>query len=470
MEKFFVEFNEYEPKYIQISNNIKKLINEKQISGGEKLPTIRALAKFLAVNNDTIVSCYKRLVSDGYAVQKVGSGTYVKKRDMISFFKREYSREIKSMISSKDENIIDFTGESNREVIFPIDEFKEVINKVLDRDGAKALINQESLGYMKLRETINEAFWQRSLDIDDLLIVSGAQQGIDIASKAMLNINDNVIVEKPTYTGALSVFKWRRANVFEVPIEEDGINIEQFEKILKKHKIKFFYTMSYFHNPTGISYSWEKKLKILELAQIYDFYIIEDDYLSELIYDDNLQHEPFKKLDAYDRVVYIKSFSKVFLPGIRLGYIINPKFFRDAMMSSKVNTDIATSTLMQRSLEMYIKEGYWKGYISFLKNEYKMRYDLMKRLLEEELKEYVTFIDPKGGLTFYIKLKNKEINSEELFYRLKERKLYITPGSIFYTGTDEGNYSFRLRYSQVKEEDIRRGINIIKEELIKCRI
>ena len=132
MEKFFVEFNEYEPKYIQISNNIKKLINEKQISGGEKLPTIRALAKFLAVNNDTIVSCYKRLVSDGYAVQKVGSGTYVKKRDMISFFKREYSREIKSMISSKDENIIDFTGESNREVIFPIDEFKEVINKVLD--------------------------------------------------------------------------------------------------------------------------------------------------------------------------------------------------------------------------------------------------------------------------------------------------------------------------------------------------
>ena len=286
----------------------------------------------------------------------------------------------------------------------------------------------------------------------------------------MLNINDNVIVEKPTYAGALSVFKWRRANVFEVPIEEDGINIEQLEKILKKHKIKFFYTMSYFHNPTGVSYSREKKIKILELAKIYDFYIIEDDYLSELIYDNTLQYEPFKKLDVYDRVVYIKSFSKVFLPGIRLGYIINPKVFREVMMSSKVNTDIATSTLMQRSLEMYIKEGYWKGYISFLKNEYKTRHDLMKKLLEEELKEYVSFIDPKGGLTFYVKLKNKGINSEELFYRLKERKLYITPGSIFYTGNDEGQYSFRVRYSQVKEEDIRRGINIIKEELDKCRI
>ena len=108
-------------------------------------------------------------------------------------------------------------------------------------------------------------------NIDDLLIVSGAQQGIDIASKAMLNINDNVIVEKPTYTGALSVFKWRRANIFEVDIEEDGINIEQFEKILKKHKIKFFYTMSYFHNPTGVSYSREKKIKILELAKYMIF-------------------------------------------------------------------------------------------------------------------------------------------------------------------------------------------------------
>ena len=110
MEKFLVEFNEYEPKYIQIANNIKKLINDKYIVGGEKLPPIRGLAQYLKVNNDTIVSCYKRLVNDGYAVQKVGSGTYVKKRDVINSFKREYSREIKSMISSEDGNIIDFTG------------------------------------------------------------------------------------------------------------------------------------------------------------------------------------------------------------------------------------------------------------------------------------------------------------------------------------------------------------------------
>lgn len=470
MEKFKVEFNDYEPKYIQIANNIKKLINEKSVTGGEKLPTIRALSKFLKVNNDTIVNTYKKLVSDGYAVQKIGSGTYVKKREVLHTFKREYIKEVKAIVNEKNENIIDFTGETNNQIIFPINEFKEVINRVLDRDGAEALINQEPLGYLNLRNTINEVFWDNELDLDNLLIVSGAQQGIDIASKAMLNINDNVIVEKPTYAGALSVFKWRRANVFEVDLEDDGIDLIQFEKILKKNKIKFFYTMSYFHNPTGISYSREKKLKILQLAKIYDFYIIEDDYLSELIYDDNLIHEPFKKLDTYDRVVYIKSFSKAFLPGIRLGYTIYPDMFKESMQNSKVNTDIATSTLMQRALEIYIKEGYWKGYISYVKNEYKKRYNLIKEIFEKDFKDKISYIDPKGGLAFYIEIKNKSISSNELFYKLKDKKVYITPGSIFYGSSELGNNYFRIGYSQVDKEDIINGLNIIKEEIQKWHI
>ena len=279
MERYSIEFNDYEPKYIQIADNIKRLINSNVIKDGDKLPPIRSLAKELKVNNVTIVSCYDKLVSEGYAYQKMGSGTYAKKREITDHFRKEYSKEIKLIKNNYDGNIIDFTGESSRKVNFPINEFKKVINDVLDRDGADALIKEEPFGYTKLRETINEVFWRSSLNIENLLIVSGAQQGIDIASKAILNINDNVIVEKPTYAGALSVFKFRRANVFEMPVEEDGINIKKLEDILKKNKIKCFYTMSYFQNPTGISYSLEKKLKILELAEKYDFYIIEDDYL-----------------------------------------------------------------------------------------------------------------------------------------------------------------------------------------------
>ncbi|WP_300902799.1 PLP-dependent aminotransferase family protein [uncultured Clostridium sp.] len=470
MEKFNIKFNSYEPKYIQIADNIKNLINSNIIKDGDKLPSIRNLSKMLSVNNVTIVSCYDKLVSEGYAYQKMGSGTYAKKRDINDYFKKEYSRAIKLIKNNGYESIIDFTGESSRGVNFPIERFKKVINEVLDRDGADALINEEAFGYTNLRETINKVFWNNSLNIENLLIVSGAQQGIDIASKAMVNINDNIIVEKPTYMGALSVFKFRRANVFEIPIEEDGINIKKFEEVLKKNKIKCFYTMSYFQNPTGISYSVEKKLAILELSKKYDFYIIEDDYLSELIFDDNIKHEPFKDLDKNDRVIYIKSFSKIFLPGIRIGYIISPETFRESIQSSKINTDIATSTLMQRALEMYIKEGYWIEYINNLRGEYIKRYEVMKKLIHENLKEYVEFFDSKGGLSFYLKIKDKEIKSKELFYKLKERGVFITPGTLFYKGDNIGEQYFKLSFSQVNEKEIINGINIIKEAFDRWRI
>ena len=318
---------------------------------------------------------------------------------------------------------------------------------------------------LNLRDTINKSFWNNKLDLDNILIVSGAQQGIDIASKAIVNINDNVIVEKPTYGGALSVFKWRRANIFEIEIKEDGVDLDEFEEILKKNKISCFYTMSYFQNPTGISYSREKKLKLLDLSKKYDFYIIEDDYLSELIYDNNIIHEPLKKLDKYERVIYIKSFSKIFLPGIRLGYMVTPASFNEIIQSSKINTDITTSSLMQRVLELYISEGFWKEHIAYQCREYKKKYKLIKSLIEGELLDKVTYIDPKGGLYFYIKLKDKSITSKELYYKLKRKNVFITPGVIFYRDSKNGDYFFRIGFSQVSKDKIIKGIGLIKEEL-----
>ena len=464
-EVYEISFKEDVPKYIQIANHLKKLIDSKKINDGEKLPTIRDLSNNLEVNKVTIVNAYKKLQADGYAYQKVGSGTYAKRKEVISVFNREYSKIFKNLSSDDFQKIIDFTGETNSEVYFPMDDFKTVINKVLDRDGANALIIKESLGYENLRKTINKSFWENKLDLNNILIVSGAQQGIDIASKAIVNINDNVIVEKPTYGGAISVFKWRRANIFEVELEKDGINLEVFEEILRKNSISCFYTMSYFHNPTGISYSLEKKIKLLELANKYDFYIIEDDYLSELIYSDEIKHEPLKSLDKYERVIYIKSFSKIFLPGIRLGYMITPSSFTESIQRSKINTDIATSSLMQRALELYINEGFWKKNIDYQKSIYKEKYLLMKELIDKELSDEIKYIDPLGGLYICLELKNKSITSKELFYKLKKKNLYITPGVIFFKDSVRGEEFFRVSFSQVSKEKIREGIALIKEEL-----
>lgn len=461
-----MNFKGEDPKYIQIYKTIKKLISTEEVSEGEKLPAIRTLSNYLGVNNVTVVNAYKKLEEEGYAVQKIGSGTYAKNKDCGRGFRKAYTKTFKSIHNNSNEKYIDFSGESTCVDYFPIDILKKVINEVLERDGAQALVYQETLGYHGLRTSINNYFWNGKLNYEDILIVSGAQQGIDIVTKSIINVNDNVIVEKPTYIGALSVFKWKRANIIEVDMLEDGIDLEAFEKILKRYKIKCFYAMSYFQNPTGISYSIEKKKKILELAQKYDFYIIEDDYLSELIYNDELEYRSFKSLDVYDRVIYIKSFSKIFLPGIRLGYLVSPVKFIETMKNSKINTDISTSSLMQRTLDLYIKNGYWKEYIKKLNKIYIEKYLFTKESIENILKDKVTFNDPKGGLSFYLKISNKiSMDSIKLFYQCKAKNVLLSPGVLFYKFPHEGKKYFKLSFSQMHENHIEKGLYIINDIL-----
>ncbi len=160
--------------------------------------------------------------------------------------------------------------------------------------------------------------------------------------------------------------------------------------------------MSYFQNPTGATYSLEKKLRILELAELYDFYIVEDDYLSELIYD-NKQYKSFKSLDINDRVIYIKSFSKIFLPGIRLGYMISPEKYKEHIQNSKINTDISTSSLMQRALDLYINKDLWKEHISYLNMAYKEKYDFMIKCIEKYLGIRLVIILLEEELIFILK-------------------------------------------------------------------
>lgn len=466
MDKYYFDFSGDKPKYIQVANNIKKLIQNKKIADGEKLPSIRELSKLLKVNSVTIVNAYNRLEDEGLAVRKIGSGTYAKEKEDNKNLLRKYSNIYKKIDKRALQGCIDFTSETTCKEFFPIKNFKDALNKVLDRDGADAFTYQDSLGYEGLRKSINEYFWDNKQDDENILIVSGAQQGIDIAAKAIINVNDNVLVEKPTYSGALNVFKSRRANIIEVDMLKDGIDTTALKKILKKNKIKCFYVMSYFQNPTGGTYSLQKKKEILNLAEEYDFYIIEDDYLSELIYDKNIEYRSFKSLDLYDRVIYIKSFSKIFLPGIRIGYLIPPVQFSEAMQNSKINTDITTSSLMQRTLDLYIHEGYWKNHMKLLNQAYERRYIVMEKSLREILGEKVDYFKPGGGLNFYLKISDEiNINSVELFYKCKKNKVIITPGVLFYKNNNEGKRYFRLGFSVTDIDEIKKGLEIIDKLL-----
>ncbi|MDP4087970.1 MAG: PLP-dependent aminotransferase family protein [Bacillota bacterium] len=455
------------PKYIQIQLHIKKLIDLNRLKDGEKLPPIRELSESLGVNKSTVINSYKKLEEEGYIVQKIGSGTFVKKKDGFKNIKRQYSEMFKKINSDMLKSYIDFTGETTNSTFFPVNVFKEVINDVLERDGVNALVYQELLGYEGLRKSIVGNFWGNSVSAEDVLIVSGAQQGLDIISKALLGSRDCVVMEKPTYSGALAVFNWKRAEIHEIDIEEDGINTTELENILKRNKVKFLYVMSYFQNPTGITYSREKKLEILRLADIYDFYIIEDDYLSELIYNPEIRYESFKSMDTGNRVIYIKSFSKIFLPGIRIGYVLAPPKFKEAIQNAKINSDISTSSLMQRALELYINTGYWRNHIANLNDIYIVRYSFMLELLRKYLGDLAHFKAPGGGFNFYLKLRGDIIiDSFDLFNRCRRSKVLITPGAMFYRNVEDGRRCFRIGFSQTDEKDIEEGLKKIRKIIL----
>ncbi|MDO4534218.1 MAG: PLP-dependent aminotransferase family protein [Clostridium perfringens] len=465
MDKYNLKFSEDGFKYIDIYNKIKELIDENKLKDGEKLPTIRELSKYLRVNKITIINTYKKLEQEGYVRQVQGSGTYVKKRTSSQNFKKDYNEILRKITSLNSKEWIDFTGEITSASFFKIERLRDVLNDVLNRDGVEALMYNDSLGYKSLRESISLNFWENKIDPDEILIISGAQQGIDITAKTLIHVNDSVLVEKPTHGGALGVFKLRRANILEVPILNDGADLDCFERILKKNKIKCFYTMSYFQNPTGISYSMEKKKKIIELAYKYDFYIIEDDYLSELVYDENIEYCPYRKLDQ-NRVIYIKSFSKTFLPGVRIGYLIAPTNLCETIQNSKVTTDIATSSLMQRALEKYISTGFFIDHIKCLNSEYSKRYNYIVKLIKEKLGDLVTFNEPKGGLNIFLNIKEDvDITSRELFYKLKDKNTIITPGEVFYNNFKDGEKSFRIGFSQTDYKSIDKGIENIYKAL-----
>lgn len=453
------------PLYIQLFEQFKYYILNEIIKEDTKLPSIRKLATYLNINSSTVVNAYKLLEENRLAYKKVGSGTFV------MYQKGSIEAEIimpakidEDIIDvNRDSKIIDFSSATPETGLFPISDFKKIVNTVLERDGGEAFAFQNSKGYKPLRQSICSYMIKNGVraSSEDINIISGAQQGIDIISKVMLSYGDYVYVESPTYLGAIAVFKSRGARIISIPLLEDGLDINELEENFKKVRPKFIYIMPNFQNPTGYSYSERKKRHLLLLCKKYGVMIVEDDYLSDLSY---LSKEslPLKAFDKEDRVIYIKSFSKIFMPGLRLAYLIIPKYLKEKITNMKYMTDISTSGFMQRILDEYFREGFWEKHIDYMKKEYSIRYYEAVRASRKCLRG-VSFKQPNGGLNLWIKLPER-VNSELLLDRCKKNNVIFTPGTAFVSNS-EGRRYIRLSFASVKSEKIMEGISIIGTEI-----
>lgn len=446
-----------EPLYSQLFRYIKNLIINEELEYGSKLPPIRTFAKELGVNNITVINAYKQLEASGYITSKQGSGFYVSKK---------VANEQPFFIPPEEaHNFINFASASPDPGIFPTETFKEYIVEAIDRDKGFAFGYQETNGFMPLRKTLTE-FLHNTYDIHTeahlIQIVSGAQQGLDIIAKSILHSGDTVITENPTYNGAVEVFRSRGCRIVPVHLNIDGINILELEKKVRICKPKLVYVMPNYQNPTTRCYSLETMDHLLDLADRYDFFILEEDPMLELSYGHDLPIT-LKSLDTKDRVIYLKSFSKLLMPGLRMGFMIMPEVLLEGFTKAKQNTDISASGLIQRALELYFVNNKWDEHIHYMREIYRGRYEYMLAALEQ-LQDYnITFERPEGGLCFWLRLP-PHIPAEKLYYTCHSKGLLILPSSIFFSHLDHDKNSYiRLSFATCTIDEIHKGCEILKD-------
>lgn len=221
--------------------------------------------------------------------------------------------------------------------------------------------------------------------------------------------------------------------------------------------------MTNYQSPTTYSYSESKKRELLKLANEHNFYIIEDDFLTDLSFD-NIKKTPLKSIDKNDKVIFIKSFSKIFMPGVRIGFITLPnKLFRD-IVKAKHTTDISSSGFLQRAFDEYLRKGYWKNHIAKVKKVYEERYNIIIQELDK-LKSYgLEYTLPNGGLSLWIRLP-EDIDSIELYKECNDNNLAIVPGKVFFTGENIYSNYIRLSFGSVDNEEIVEGMKILRDIL-----
>lgn len=451
--------------YQQLAEQIAACIRQGELKADSKLPPIRKLAEHLGVNTVTVVSAYKHLESKQMVYSRMGSGTYVSPLPIEEVPEPVVSENIRSFdIGVSFENAINFADTSPPHSLFPTDEFKKAFNQVLDREKGSAFGYMDSMGYAPLRQQLCYYLEDYGIktDVGNVQIISGAQQGIDIISKAMIRYGDVVFVEKPTFYGAAGAFLSRGAKLVEVPLEEDGMQMDVLEDYLKLYHPRFIYMMAYYQTPTGYSYSLEKKRRLLELADKYDTFILEEDSF----YDFHYAKEPLvplKALDYRNRVVYIKSFSKILMPGLRMGLMVLPKRIAQAVAQAKYTTDISTSGFIQKAMTLYLEENSWKKHNEEMRKYEQEKYRHAIRYAGKYLSGRAEFGLPQGGISLWIGLPEL-IEAQAFCSRMLEKHVILTPGSQFQISGQDSHF-VRLSFANVSDEKIEVGLKRMAETI-----
>ena len=373
--------------------------------------------------------------------------------------------------------VISFAGGFPAPDIFPTERFIQASETVLRTQGKDALQYGGTDGYLPLRELICELVTKAGIQVqpENVLITNGSQQALDLIGKILINPGDKILVEAPTYLGALQAWKVYGAEFITVETDENGMIPESLEEIAKQ-KPKFMYVLPNFQNPMGCTLPTERREKIVEIAEKYQIPIIEDDPYGQLRYEGEHLPSVFSidakthgddHSDFSGNVVYLGTFSKIMVPGLRIAWSIGPKAIIKKMEQAKQGSDLHTSTFAQMLITEVCKDDYLSQHIPTLISTYRKRRDLMMDLIDEVFPAGVSYIRPEGGLFLWAKAP-ESIDTTEMLPKAVDEKVAYVPGAPFFPNGG-GHNTMRLNFSNASEDGIRAGMtrlgDVLKREL-----
>lgn len=348
---------------------------------------------------------------------------------------------------------------------FPVEEVKAIAAQILEQRPIDALQYGVSEGYQPLRDTILEWIKKREnigRSFDNVIIMSGATQVMDLVTKVLCNEGDTVICEEPSFIGSLNTFRSYGCKLKGVPVESDGMDINALEDALKSTpNVKFIYTIPNFQNPSGTTMSLEKRKRVYALAGEYGVAVLEDNPYGDLRVDGD-KLPTIKSMDDEGIVIYAGSFSKILAPGLRVAYCIAHQDILAKMTVGKQASDVHTPCLNQMIVYEWFRQYDVDAHIAKIQAIYKKKLDLMCACIDRELGDFVEYVRPEGGLFIWCKLPD-DVNMLEFVQKAVERKVAVVPGNAFLMDDKGSSQYIRLNFSTPSDEGIINGVKALGE-------
>ncbi len=476
-----LERNSGVPLYQQICQKLREAILSGELAEGTRLPTERALAGELGVNRTTVMNAYNELASEGLIEGHVGRGTLVR-RSQFSYQSEHVDHELPSWLLGLPAGEREILGPDARMLseLAAMGARTEIISLAAGTPDTNllpaALLNtifadgllkarQSALGYcpveglFTLRQGLAARMRKRGVAVDaqHILILSGSTQGVGLVGRFLLNPGDEVVVEVPTYLGAIQTFRALGARVIGVPMDNDGLRVDLLETILARHRPRLIYTLPTYHNPTGIVLSLERRRRLLLLARRYQVPILEDDPYGEMSYAGKQQ--PLKALDTTGQVLYLSTCSKILAPGLRVAWLAAAEPMIERLSLHKQVFDLNTNALGQWAVSELLQRNLLDGHLEMLRQRYRQKRDIMLAAISTHWPEGVRVNTPQGGFHLWCRLPG-DLRARSLLREAASEQVAFIIGEPFHVDGG-GQQHFRLSFAYPEEGHIEEGIRRI---------